>query len=115
MKIVSEPKQPEKVKHKPHVPQPIEAADNPDALLRITTAAALIGGGHSSVYNRAANDPTFPALIKLGARCTRIRAGDLTDWLKAQAAKAPATPAPVVVSITPLVKRGPGRPRKEVA
>jgi hypothetical protein len=35
-------------------------------------------------YRKAASDPTFPKLIKIGARCTRIRAGDLTSWLAAQ-------------------------------
>jgi len=84
MHLVSEPKQ--RAKHSPHVQQPIDAASNPDALLKITTAATLTGGGISTVYHRARTDPTFPKLIKLGARCTRIRAGDLTAWLKAQAA-----------------------------
>ncbi len=111
-----------KGKHSPHVAQPIEAADNPDALLRLTTAEILTGMGLSTLYKHAANDPTFPKLIKLGTRCTRIRAGDLMDWLKAQAAKAndPEAPnaaeqckPPVVVSLataTPPAKRG--RPRK---
>lgn len=89
MKVNSESEKP-KVKHGPHVAQPVEAADNPDALLRILTAALLMGCGQSTVYKHAANDPTFPKLIKLGTRCTRIRAGDLTAWLKAQAQKAQA-------------------------
>lgn len=70
----------------PHKTQPVAVAQNPDALLTVATSAALIGAGVSTVYALAAKDPTFPKLIKRGARCTRIRAGDLTAWLKAQAA-----------------------------
>jgi prophage regulatory protein len=70
----------------PHKTQPVEVAQNPDAHLTIPNAAALMGSGVSTVYAVAAKDPTFPKLIKRGARCTRIRAGDLIAWLKAQAA-----------------------------
>jgi prophage regulatory protein len=66
-------------------PQPLQAAAIPDALLKMPTAAALAGMSASSLYRRAATDPTFPRLVKLGARCTRIRAGDFTAWLNAQA------------------------------
>ncbi len=83
MHLVTEQKR--KAKHSPHVAQPVSVADNPDALLKIPTAAMLAGGGVSTIYHRARTDPTFPKLIKMGARCTRIRAGDLTAWLKAQA------------------------------
>jgi predicted DNA-binding transcriptional regulator AlpA len=69
----------------PHKTQPLAVAQNPDALLTITTSAALIARGVSTLYALAAKDPTFPKLIKRGKRCTRIRAGDLTAWLKAQA------------------------------
>ncbi|MFT3820461.1 MAG: AlpA family phage regulatory protein [Rubrivivax sp.] len=48
--------------------------------------AVLAGLSEASLYRRAAIDPTFPKLIKMGKRCTRIRAGDLTAWLAAQAA-----------------------------
>lgn len=73
-------------KHVAHAPQPLDVALNPDALLTIRTAGALAGIGVSTVYARARLDPTFPKLIKHGTRCTRIRAGDFTAWLKAQAA-----------------------------
>jgi predicted DNA-binding transcriptional regulator AlpA len=72
-------------KHSAHKLQPLAVAENPDALLQIKTAAALTGRGISSIYKLASTDPTFPKLIKRGVRCTRIRAGDLTQWLKAQA------------------------------
>ena len=84
MEVVTSTKQ--KAKHLPHVIQPVDAASNPDALLKIPTVASLGGIGVSTVYHLARTDPTFPKLIKRGTRCTRIRAGDFTVWLKAQAA-----------------------------
>jgi len=78
-----------RAKRRPHIQQPLEAADNPNALLRLSTAAALMGCGVQTVYDRVQKDPTFPRLIKRGVRCTRIRAGDLTTWLRAQAGVTP--------------------------
>jgi prophage regulatory protein len=69
-------------------PQPLHAAQIDDALLKLKTAAAVSGLSEATLYRKAASDPTFPKLIKMGARCTRIRAGDLTAWLAAQAKKA---------------------------
>ena len=66
-------------------PQPLHAATIPDALLKMPTAAAVSGMSEATLYRKAASDPTFPRLVKLGKRCTRIRAGDLTAWLAAQA------------------------------
>ena len=74
-------------KHAPHKPQPVAAAENPDALLQISTISALTGLGRSTIYKKSA-EGTFPKLIKIGQRCTRGRAGDITAWLKAQAANA---------------------------
>lgn len=69
-----------------HKPQPLHAAQIADALLRMSTAATLSGLSEATLYRKAATDPTFPKLVKMGKRCTRIRAGDLTAWLAAQAA-----------------------------
>lgn len=66
-------------------PQPLHAVQIADALLRMQTAAQIAGLSESSLYRKAASDPTFPKLVKMGSRCTRIRAGDLTAWLAAQA------------------------------
>lgn len=66
-------------------PQPLHAAQIADALLKLQTAAAVSGLSETTLYRKAASDPTFPKLIRMGARCTRIRAGDLTAWLAAQA------------------------------
>lgn len=66
-------------------PQPLYAAQIADALLTIRTAGAVSGMSSATIYRKAASDPTFPKLIRIGSRCTRIRAGDLTAWLAAQA------------------------------
>jgi prophage regulatory protein len=65
-------------------PQPLHAAQIADALLTMRTAAAVSGLSEATLYRKAASDPAFPKLVKLGARCTRIRAGDLTAWLASQ-------------------------------
>lgn len=65
-------------------PQPIHAAQVADALLTMKTACAVSGLSSSTLYRKAATDPGFPKLVKMGTRCTRIRAGDLTAWLAAQ-------------------------------
>jgi prophage regulatory protein len=66
-------------------PQPLHAAQIADALLKLATAAQLAGLSEATLYRKAKTDPSFPRLIRMGARCTRIRAGDLTAWLAAQA------------------------------
>ena len=66
-------------------PQPLEVVHIADALLKFSTASALSGLSESTLYRRSATDPSFPRLVKMGKRCTRIRAGDFTTWLAAQA------------------------------
>jgi predicted DNA-binding transcriptional regulator AlpA len=54
----------------------------PDAAyISVKVIAALTGNGVSTVWRYAANDPTFPKPIKLSARCTRFRVGDVRAWL----------------------------------
>ena len=65
-------------------PQPLHVAQIPDALLTLKTMAAIGGLSISTLYRKAANDPTFPALIRMGKRCTRCRAGSFIQWLAAQ-------------------------------
>ena len=65
-------------------PQPLEVARNPDALLRLSTASALLGLSVATIYRKSAVDPDFPKLIKIGSRCTRMRAGDATAWAAQQ-------------------------------
>lgn len=74
-------------KHAPHKPQPVAAAENPDALLQIHTVTALAGLGRSTIY-RLVSEGRFPQPIRRGLRCTRFRAGDVTAWLKAQVTSA---------------------------
>lgn len=65
--------------------QPLEAARIAEALLTLETASAVAGISVATIYRKASADPTFPRLVRMGRRCTRIRAGDLTDWLALQA------------------------------
>jgi predicted DNA-binding transcriptional regulator AlpA len=65
--------------------QPLAAAGHPDALLHMSTASALSGLSVATLYRKAASDPSFPRLVKLGTRCTRIRSSALTTWLRQQA------------------------------
>ena len=65
--------------------QPLHAAQIADALLTLRTASALAGLSEATLYRKAKTDPTFPPLVKLGQRCTRIRAGALTAWLASKA------------------------------
>jgi predicted DNA-binding transcriptional regulator AlpA len=68
--------------------QPLQAAHIPDALLTLNTAGAIGGMSTSTIYRKAGSDPTFPKLVRMGTRCTRIRAGDFMAWLAAQAGAA---------------------------
>ena len=67
------------------VPQPLEAASLPDALLKIQTVATVTALSASSIF-RKTKAGEFPKPVKLGARCTRWRAADVRAWLAAQAA-----------------------------
>ena len=64
--------------------QPLHVVQVAEALLKLSTAAAVAGLSEATLYRKAKSDPTFPRLVKMGSRCTRIRAGDLTAWLAAQ-------------------------------
>lgn len=64
--------------------QPLEAANNPNALLRLETVMAVTGMGRSTLYGKVASR-TFPQPLRFGSRCTRWKAADVTSWLKAAA------------------------------
>ncbi len=66
-------------------PQPLHAAQIAEALLKLSTAAQISGVSESTLYRKAAADPSFPKLIKMGKRCTRIQAGAFMAWLSKQA------------------------------
>ena len=71
--------------HKPHKLQPLGAADQPNALLTFATVQALTGLGRSTINKRIV-DGKFPKPIRMGVRCTRFKAGDVTAWIKSQVA-----------------------------
>lgn len=65
--------------------QPLHAAQIAEALLRLSTVESITGLGRSTIYAKVkAGDGSFPQPIRLGARCTRFRAGDIQAWLAAQ-------------------------------
>jgi prophage regulatory protein len=66
-------------------PQPLHVAHVNDALLKLSVVRQLTGMSTSTLYRKAASDPTFPRLIKLGTRCTRISSVSLSAWIAAQA------------------------------
>ena len=72
-------------------PQPIDAASNPNALLTVETVSALIGLSRATVY-QFETEGRFPRAVRLGTRCTRWRAADVTNWLKAQQPSVPVSP-----------------------
>lgn len=65
--------------------QPLHAAQISDALLKLRTVQALTGLGKTSIYARIKAGEFKP--VKLGKRCTRFRAADVSAWLQAQGQK----------------------------
>lgn len=63
-------------------PQPLHAAQIADALLRLATVQAITGLSKTTIYAKAAAGELTP--IRMGKRCTRWKAGDVTAWLQAQ-------------------------------
>ncbi|MFM2059404.1 MAG: hypothetical protein RLY71_3789 [Pseudomonadota bacterium] len=63
-------------------PQPLQVAQLADALLTIKTASAVSGLSPATLYRKAAAGEL--KLVKIGARCTRIRAADLRAFMAAQ-------------------------------
>ena len=66
--------------------QPLNAAEFPDALLKIATVQALTGLGRTTLYAKTSAGE-FPRPVRLGARCTRWRASDVQAWLRLQQPK----------------------------
>jgi len=58
--------------------------DKPTALRLVQASASTGKGGHvmSTAYKNKNKD--FPTPVKLGARCTRWKAGEVRAWLQAQ-------------------------------
>jgi prophage regulatory protein len=65
--------------------QPLQVLQLQEALLKLKTVEATTALCKSTIYAKmAAGD--FPQAVRLGARCTRWRAGDVSAWLTAQTA-----------------------------
>ena len=61
--------------------QPLHAADNADALLKLKTLQALAGLGKTSIYQRInAGELT---VVRIGKRCTRVTGGEAKRFLQA--------------------------------
>jgi len=60
--------------------QPLQALQIAEALLKIQTVQAVTGFSASTIRRKVAAGE-FPQPIKYGTRCTRWRAGDVTQWL----------------------------------
>ena len=66
------------------MPQPISAAEFPDALLTSRTVIALAGPSMSSLLRAVKRGELAP--IRMSRRCTRYRAGEVTEWLRGKVA-----------------------------
>lgn len=58
-----------------------------ESMLDLSQAGALLGVSRATLYRRARGDASFPALVKFGTRCTRVRAGDLLRWAASHEAR----------------------------
>lgn len=67
--------------------QPIHVAQLQDALLTVKTVMAMTGLSRSTLHNRVKNQ-TFPAPIKLSARCVRWHSKAIQQWVDALATSA---------------------------
>lgn len=56
-----------------------------EALVDVPVVGALTGSGESTVWSRVKNDPDHPKPIKLSARCTRFRVGDIRRYIRLKA------------------------------
>lgn len=67
--------------------QPLHVAQLQDALLTVKTVMAQTGLGRSTIHNKV-KDGTFPAPIKLSARCVRWHSEAIQQWIQALATSA---------------------------
>jgi hypothetical protein len=59
-----------------------------DALIAISTAAAVRGVSESTEWATAKADPEYPRLLKLSPRCTRVQVGAYRLYLRVKAGEA---------------------------
>lgn len=64
--------------------QPLNVAELQAALLTVKTVMAQTGLGRSTIHNKV-KEGTFPAPIKLSARCVRWHSKAIQQWIDALA------------------------------
>lgn len=64
--------------------QSVKSLHIPEALLIMSVVKELTGLSEPTIRRRV-KDGTFPAPVRLSARCIRWKAATLQNWLKAQA------------------------------
>lgn len=74
------PQQVKSIEKKGRKVQPLEAANNPNALLQFSTVCDLAGLSRATIH-RLIQKGQFVEPVRLSSRCTRFRAGDVTAWL----------------------------------
>lgn len=53
-------------------------------LINLREAGKLLGVSRVWIYRKAKSDATFPKLIRIGGRATRIELTKLQEWVKSQ-------------------------------
>lgn len=61
--------------------QPVDAGQLQNALLRRRTVVQIVGLSSSSI-DRAVKAKTFPAPVRLSARCSRWKSEDISAWVR---------------------------------
>ena len=57
------------------------------ALVPVKALGAILDAGNSTIWRRAKTEPDFPQPIRLGAKCTRWRVGDIRAFIAARTAQ----------------------------
>lgn len=56
------------------------------AMTTVKTLSAVLDIGESTAWRRAKTEPHFPQPVRLGAKCTRFRVGDIRAFAQGGAA-----------------------------
>lgn len=71
-------------RHKRPPLQTVQSISIPESLLKLQTVIEVTGMSESTIKRRI-SDGSFPKPIRLGTRCVRWVAGQVSDWLRSQA------------------------------
>lgn len=69
-----------KAKPRTRIEQPLQAAQNGDALLKLQTLQSLAGLGKTTIYSKIKSGEL--EVVRLGKRCTRVRGGEAQRFLQ---------------------------------